>query len=250
MNKPGKLFLLSENELLVLINNPRFRNIINDRVNGSTELLKQFLELIIEEVPSDDEIIAASSKFMSKFTDMIVIKNTLEGLINQEYILAEVKKELDKIENSHIIIANKIRTIISNESTIATFSNSKTVQDVINYLKPKITYVFESLPGGEGKFLSENILSKSKLVTDEIGLQMLIGKKVDLVLIGCDAIFWEKGIINKIGSRKIIENANQCDIKVYILSSSNKISTNFIKPKSDILEYIEFIPNMYLVMDN
>jgi translation initiation factor 2B subunit (eIF-2B alpha/beta/delta family) len=137
---------------------------------------------------------------------------------------------------------------IPNKQRILTFSNSYTIAEVLKNLRDRVIYVCESHPGGEGKVLHE-ILQGSVLVRDEKGSEMIQHKKIDALIIGCDALTRDVGFINKVGTKVFVSMTRKSQIPVFILTSQLKVTDKLPEITSDLLEEVPWFENMILIID-
>jgi translation initiation factor 2B subunit (eIF-2B alpha/beta/delta family) len=214
--------------------------------------MEELLELIIKYEPNKEEFLVFAKKLKNTFGDMKIIKNTLDELAIQpvDNLVPHSIDILQLIRTSSVKIASNLRKYLNPEDTIATFSHSKTILDVLNILKPKKIFVLESSPGGEGKLLSNELEVTNTLVEDSLGFSMIESGQINVVLIGCDAYVPDNGIVNKLGTLKLVEIARKSRVDVYVLVCKRKYAHNLVSVESDILEFVPLTDNMKVIIDS
>ncbi len=145
---------------------------------------------------------------------------------------------IKKLDLDQETINLEIFYLIKNTDIIFTHCHASSVINALIYAKKKGKHfeVFntETRPRYQGRKTSKELRRagiKTTMFIDSAALTAMIGnkeKKVDLILLGADAITKE-GVINKIGSRVIAELAKLHKIPFYIVSNSLKFSEKQIK---------------------
>ncbi|MHA2090929.1 MAG: hypothetical protein ACW98K_08725 [Candidatus Kariarchaeaceae archaeon] len=225
-----------------------FKKILSDRVHGSTHLLESFLSLILKHQPIQDEIENAGRELEDTFPEMVVLQNGLKEILKGKNPIESSKMLLEGLKHCNSILFQKLKENIPNKQRILTFSNSYTIAEVLKNLRDRVIYVCESHPGGEGKVLHE-ILQGSVLVRDEKGSEMIQHKKIDALIIGCDALTRDVGFINKVGTKVFVSMTRKSQIPVFILTSQLKVTDKLPEITSDLLEEVPWFENMILIID-
>jgi ribose 1,5-bisphosphate isomerase len=151
--------------------------------------------------------------------------------ISKKQILEHFKLAQKSI-NKHVF------NLIKNNSVIFTHCHSTNVTHSLIYARKQgkkfEIYNTETRPLYQGrktaKELSKNHIKVTLFVDSAVGVALsreMNTKKVDMVLLGADAIT-SKGAINKIGSETIAILAKQNKIPVYIVADSWKISKHSV----------------------
>ncbi len=145
-----------------------------------------------------------------------------------------IKKLEDDQENINMQVFN----LIKNGNIIFTHCHASSVINALIYSKKKgknfEIFNTETRPRYQGRKTSKELRRagiKTTMFVDSAALTALIGnkeKKVDLILLGADAITKE-GVINKIGSRMYAELAKLHKIPFYVASNSLKFSNKQVK---------------------
>lgn len=145
-----------------------------------------------------------------------LIKSALDHLTQTEHLIAEIG-------------AKKIR----NNSIIFTHCHSSAVMAILHKAKQQKKFFevhnTETRPLYQGRKTARECAKLAipvKIYVDSGARYAL--KKVDLMLIGADAITSEGKIINKIGSEMFAEIANKYDIPVYVCTDSWKFDASTI----------------------
>lgn len=187
---------------------------------------------------------------METFSEMKIIEVGCRIIVTDDKTPNEIAvKLLDQLASSSLNIAKKLKQLVNPKDIIATFSNSKTIQEVLNILKYKNIIVFESTPGGEGKELVKNVLGNPLLVSDQEGLDMISMGEIKSIIISCDSYIPYIGIINKVGTKELVNHASQFNLPVFVLINSLKQINQVPKISSELLEFIEFKKNMLIIQD-
>lgn len=143
------------------------------------------------------------------------------------------KKVLSHFKESQEIINQEVFKIIKSNSIIYTHCHSTSVVNALIYAKKKgkkfQVFSTETRPLFQGRRtareLAKNKIKVSLFVDSAIHQAV---KKSNLVLLGADAIL-DSGVMNKIGSQVVAEEARLHKKPVYIVSDSWKFSPKSIK---------------------
>jgi len=175
-------------------------------------------------------------------------KNKLLSLRPTEPLLANILKNAEKLtlkqlnqrlKENQEKINKQVLKLIKNNSVIFTHCHSSTVVNALIYAKKKgkkfEVYNTETRPLYQGRKTARE-LKKAKIkvtmfVDSAAGIALTKSqktKKVDLILLGADAIL-KKGAINKVGSGMIAQLAKLNKIPVYIVADSWKYFPKNIK---------------------
>lgn len=234
--------------------NPMFESILNDKTNGSTDILFKFLEFVRKVNPSMDELLMYIDDLKKQYYEMLVIRNGTDRLWNHYRKFKNIRESAQFLQNeittsNFQILKNLRKQVNSFETKVClTISNSLTLQFALQDLNFKEIYIMRSEPGGEGLYLFDKI-PNSLLVEDERAVSLIRSGVVDMILMGCDAFKPHESFINKVGSKKICEAAEELDIPVYILTNSLKEAEKLPKIKSHLFEEIEFKTNIRIVTE-
>jgi len=176
-------------------------------------------------------------------------KKKLLGLRPTEPMLVNVLNKIDKIPKNSILkhfddaqekINNFVLKIIKNNTLILTHCHSTNVINALIYAKKHgkhfEVYNTETRPLFQGRKTSKELAKAKIKVTmiadDAVGDALEQGgsfKKVDILLLGADALLKNGDIINKIGSDMFAEVAYDHQVPVYIIADSWKFSGRPVK---------------------
>jgi len=225
-------------------------SILNDKVHGSSEILKRFLDYLYENRKNPTKLKSALLSARKKFPHFPAI---LEIIENMEILLKENNtfmlpalitffKFLEK--ESYKTIFKNAETELLKHNTFLTISHSKTLIEIFKLLKKENeklkVFVCESPPMNEGKLLSEELKRnkiKNQLITEASTGKII--KQMDAVILGADQIFKNGSIVNKTGSRMLAILAKYERIPVYVLASKSKLITKQITKQPDEFEMVE-----------
>ncbi|HVP22729.1 MAG TPA: hypothetical protein VMS77_02305 [Conexivisphaerales archaeon] len=143
-----------------------------------------------------------------------------------KFASAEAEKLQRKMVLSRIAIANAFAQYLSRPVVVLTVSDSQTVLETLRRSKEMLAQVFVTVsdPGGEGRALSEKLSSggiRNILVPD-----MVVGSimpKVDVVLLGADAVLSDGSVVNKLGSNTAAKIAYVEGKQVFFLAEAMKV---------------------------
>lgn len=241
----------------------KFKNLIQDRENGSTTIAIKFIEILLSFLNSssmdDIDLNLTLKKLNNEFKDMSIINCIIiEIQNNRDNLINTCHKILEDIYSTDTRILTEFKSHIeSTNKSFLTFSNSHSIKFVLCNSNPGSVYVMESIPGGEGKILYNDF----KECLKEISLSFIEDDKLELnkdnhfdyIIIGCDAFNKEKGIVNKIGTTKLIKKAKENNIPVIVIASKFKSmnENDFLnktkKLKSNLLEFVPLMENMVII---
>jgi len=121
--------------------------------------------------------------------------------------------------------AEAARPVVRGE-TVLTLSRSGTVLPVLCGA-PERVVVAESRPDREGIGVAERVAEagvESAVCVDAAIAHVLATDPVDAVVLGADTVLADGTLINKVGSRAAAIAADEADVPVYVVTSSDKIS--------------------------
>ena len=225
-------------------------SILNDKVHGSSEILKRFLDYLYENRKDPTKLksalLSARKKF-PHFPAIIEIINDLQiQLKENNYITVNVLIAVYRAIEGDVykIIFENAETELLKHNIFLTISHSKTLIEIFKLLKKenkKIkVFVSESRPKNEGKLLSEELKRnkiKNQLITEASTGKII--KQIDAVILGADQVLKNGSIVNKTGSRMLSILAKYERIPVYVLASKSKLITKQITNLPDEFEMVE-----------
>jgi ribose 1,5-bisphosphate isomerase len=139
----------------------------------------------------------------------------------------DAKKLLKKLENDEKKIIKFGAEKVGDGMTVYTHCHSSTVNKIIEETKRQGKNIrvncTETRPFFQGRITAAELAKHKIPVTLFVdSAARLALKKVDLMLIGADAITAEGYVINKIGSELMVEVANRYQVPVYVCTHSWK----------------------------
>ncbi|MBS3742686.1 MAG: hypothetical protein KGY74_11250 [Candidatus Cloacimonetes bacterium] len=229
--------------------NKNIKQFLHDRSSGASSLVNQELKIIkqlLQNESSEKDIKKFIQKASNKFPEMAPIKK-IEFFFSNNKINVKNLEELSR-EFSDNEFINLSKFLFSNNKSILTFSNSSSVRKVlINFSdKLKKVYCCRSLPLAEGKVFYRKL--KKKKINAELIEDMEItkyDKKIDIILIGADAI-GEKYFINKVGTKILALFAKDFEIPIYVVSSRLKLFSGSEFKKLKIGKYFEKVEKKHI----
>ncbi|MBM4172154.1 MAG: translation initiation factor eIF-2B [Ignavibacteria bacterium] len=221
-------------------------SLINDKTSGSSEILfelNRHLKSQKKSIQLFPEIIETiRSQFLS-FQNVITYINKMEAHLKKNKNLDIFFNEFEEIyNNTDKNIYSKCSPLISRYNTFITISNSKTVFEILIFIKkenPKLhVIVCESRPIFEGRKLAK-ILHLGKVSTELITEASIYDnvKKSDCCLIGADALLKNGDVINKVGSATLALVCRYFKKPLFVIASKDK------KSKSNTFKQKKMPPN-------
>jgi len=209
----------------------------SDKENGASVMALKALQLL-KDAPGT----VSAEQLRILRPSMVAITNALDALTDQT--IDEVQSQLEKdAKLAHDFALAKISSLIrtGNVKTIATFSRSATLTNILQLLLQKHrdlrVLCSQSSPGDEGLLMAHD-LSGSVCVDDMDLLQCIRDGTIDLILIGADCVT-QQHVVNKIGTKKLVEVAKKSNVPVYCCTDRWKLWKDiFPPPLEDIFEMI------------
>ncbi len=230
--------------------------ILRDRVSGASEVESRLLTNLESLTESDRSGVLESlpGRLLETFPQMANLRSLAEELrelakepASTEAVRAFVsrraaEKALRELRLSHVVTP----LLPSGDLLVFTLSKSGTVMAVITDLvsagRNVTVLVAESRPGGEGARFARELVAKGvKCRTcDDFLLLSLVPKEAasrrppgysgsPVVLVGADGVHPD-ALVNKIGTRALLETARLAEVPAFVLASSTKIR-NEISPR-------------------
>ena len=198
---------------------------INYKENIFLEIKKRAQRLILTR-PTEPAMRNSLNYIIKNINSKNFVNTKKEAMENANFILKSFKKANNYLTD---IGTKKIR----NNSIVFTHCHSSTVLNILkrahNTGKRFEVHNTETRPLFQGRKTSRELvkagIKNTHYVDSAINFAL---KKVDLVLIGCDAILSTGRIINKIGTSTIIDLAVKHDIPVYVCTNSWKFDPQTI----------------------
>ncbi len=219
----------------------------SDNTSGSTSLLSQFQDALIENLSVNTanwevDLSKELSKASTRWKQFRVIQHFIRELAHGIASVNSPEKVKILIENYRLSWEGQeekwvatLNRIADKTGKIVTHSNSYSVKQTLrtwkNFGKEFKVYQTLSGPANEGleqaKWLSENKIPV-KLVTDAMASWCV--RNSDMVLLGTDGVYPD-GFQNKIGSLAMCMAAKEFDKPVYVLLDGRKISGTAPEPE-------------------
>jgi translation initiation factor 2B subunit (eIF-2B alpha/beta/delta family) len=224
----------------------RLNEIISDKTSGSTDLLIKLSLLLQKHLKNKIKLEKLITDAGEHFTSFGIInsylKNVRKDLVEGDY--EKLKRTVTAPLNKHYIyksIFNNVLPYIKKARIIYSFSNSKTVCEVLKLLKKERkdikVLLTESRPMNEGRVLAERLLKEK--IQIEFGTDALMSSfisRCDAVICGADKLLKDGAVVNKTGSLNAAILADYFRKPFYIVSGSEKIASTFRKDYRDPYE--------------
>lgn len=216
-----------------------------NRISGASELARQVAQLVRDGAPA--EWIAA-------------LRPTMVSLVNvaKQVSLQPEVDILTKLENAieSVVQQTGQALIQSGYRNIATFSSSSTVFQLLQWCDRNDYIVHvrvaESLPGGEGRLFYEKAKKLCHVVEMKRDHELLKQEQQDcpiqLIITGADAVLSNGDIVNKIGTRQLVESAN--GIPWWVMCDTFKLWKDSVPPpiEDDLFQVIPktFVSRLFI----
>jgi translation initiation factor 2B subunit (eIF-2B alpha/beta/delta family) len=193
---------------------------LSDTKDVNESMLKGIARQLLKARPTMVCVGNASSELFCRVMD----KGT-EGDLGK-LASTEAERLQRKLVLSKAGIANAFAPYLDRPIVVLTLSESQTVLETLRRVKDRLAQVFvaASDPGHEGERMSVQLSSegiRNLLVPD-----MVVGSimpKVDIVLLGADAVLADGSVINKLGSNTVAKIAYVEGRQVFFLAESIKV---------------------------
>lgn len=238
----------------------KFSHILNDRTSGSVALLNRLIGALEEELRRPDPGAAEFGKLLTtireKLKHFAAIENFLASLIGkvrpEDAFPGTALRFIEDYrfywqDSSGKIADHFLQLCEPLGKTILTHSHSHTVISLLDQLHlrqiPFRVLQTRSSPGGEGRESLERLAQleiRTELIEDADVKEVL--RECSLVLMGCDALL-DTEFLNKTGTRAILEQANQFNIRSFLVTESRKEITHADwKQGLTVLPLFEWVP--------
>lgn len=138
-----------------------------------------------------------------------------------------VREERRRLDRELPRVAWTVARSIRPRARMLTLSRSETIRTALGRLpaarQPLEVLVLESRPGGEGRQFSRDLRRAgiaARCIPDRDGSDAL--GRVDLLLIGADAIERDGAVVHKVGTRRLALAARRRSIPVYVATGLSK----------------------------
>ena len=226
--------------------------VAEDRSRGAIELARLVVEAfkaLAEEGGGVVEAVQLARKFIVARPSMVPIGN-VACLIARETAKTSLRESTrlveEKLLRASMESPKRAADLIRGSSVVATLSYSTTVLDTLAEAKESIglVYVFESRPLGEGLRLAEALRKRGvDVVTVPDSSYAFVSSNSDVLLLGCDSIFPEGYLLNKIGSLPAALAFKSSSKRIVVVGENIKIAPLRVKEaRPGEIEKIEGVP--------
>lgn len=237
----------------------RILHIVNDRVNGSSELLNQAISAIyrdrnnltVAEVRWTFDMLSGMDKAMAIIHHFVDFMNPYlpesQGGIDEFVRQLEVYlKDWNNVEKR--IHRNVKFNYPLSGKTILTHSRSSTILSLLSFLRPHGFRIYQtkSIPGEEGILQAEafrKVGFQVELIDDDRVAHII--PNINICLLGCDQ-YSKDVFVNKVGTRRLVDAAREKNIPVLVFSDSRKYVSE-ITQFGEIFEQVPFQSHVVLV---
>ena len=228
---------------------PSLSQVRADRDHGSSWISLRALEVLRDEAvdlgragaePEDAEkkLVGLAEDLRNTHPSMSAVSNRLHrafatarertGQNNFAIDLAAAAQAtLSEVMDHELAAAGEAASLVRGRSVL-TLSRSESVSQALLLGSPASrVFVAESRPGGEGEVVARELARRgldTTLVADAAMGRVLADGRVDLVLVGADAILADGTVANKCGTRLAALAAKSLAVPVYVVAASDKIS--------------------------
>ena len=133
---------------------------------------------------------------------------------------------------------------------VVTLSRSQTVLLALSALarsrRPTRVTVLESLPGAEGRPFAKDLRRaglSARVIPDRAGPTTVA--TADLVLIGADAVFSDRSVVHKVGTRSLARAASRSGVPVVVVAGRSKF-TGRPAPRRPLPAEFDRTPSRYI----
>jgi len=154
-----------------------------------------------------------------------VIDKGTEGEVGK-LAATEAERLQKKLVLTKSSIANAFMQYVNRSIVVLTVSESQTVLETLRKAKERLAQVFVTVsdPGHEGETLSRKLSEEG--IRNILVPDMMVGSimpKVDVVLLGADAVLSDGSVVNKLGSNTAAKIAYVEGRQVFFLAESIKV---------------------------
>lgn len=219
------------------------------KIQSASGIVEASLAVIQEEIKKGKiETKEALTDIFSKVEKARITEPFLKNCFN--YILWQIEERNNEPLNKKIflfsLLQDRLKTIksliringislLKDGDNVFTHCHSSSVEEILKEAKEKginfTVYLTETRPKFQGRIMAERLVKsgiKVVMIPDSLA-SFLISKedkiKINLVILGADAIFSDGSCYNKIGSYGIALSAKSAEIPLYIASSLLKFSS-------------------------
>lgn len=214
------------------------------KIQGATDIAKAALEALLQSAKKEK---LENLTVLREKIDQLAFARPTEPLTQNTlaYVFWQVDKGqplthavnlmLAKIEDAEKEIVENGVPLIKREMTVLTHCHSSTVEEILkrawaNGTRFKV-FLTETRPRFQGRITAEHLLKeglKLEMITDSGAASAVGSGKVDLVILGSDAVSFEGDAVNKVGSYGIALAAREKGVPLYLATTLLKVCPNKI----------------------
>jgi len=206
-------------------------DIVKDRQSGATTLIRKALQLLVsliennvemEEIRSVVERLYGAHRGIASWGRFL---DEVKERLHKEDPLKELKDLQERFEYSESQVSEIAARDLKGYGNVLTISFSSVVVSTLLKADMKRVYVMESRPMCEGHITAERLIDggvDAVLIVDAASGELIREGKVDVVLVGADAIF-EDYLVNKVGTLPLALLADRFNVPFHVVAQWFKI---------------------------
>ncbi|MCS7142482.1 MAG: hypothetical protein NZ920_01620 [Aigarchaeota archaeon] len=209
------------------------REIVHDESSGSTEIGRRLLLTLSRYIehsrgdPRSAEYIEAALRAAEERPSILLVGNMLR-------ILREVTPEVPPqtaIDGLLLLYDQAVdrslrnaRDLVKGHQKVLTYSYSSNVIRLLSSVEVRSVYVSACWPSLEGLRTAASLREAGvhSIVIGDMDVLDVV-ERVDLVLVGCDAVLRDGSLVNRRGTRTIVEAAKQHHVRALAIADSLKV---------------------------
>ncbi len=189
-----------------------------NRVKGSLEILEEIYDEYKSGALKEEGVF---HKIVKDYPSFAVLYSFYDSVIkNKRLSLRDFMENISR--NRQRVLIRALKHLEGCEKAFTYSKSSQVKEAILASGSVKTVYITESRPNMEGTLLARELAEKNIEVV--LGVDMMLEhfiKKTGCVLLGSDAVF-EKTFVNKIGSKVVVEIAEDYKIPVFIFAIPEK----------------------------
>ena len=228
---------------------PTLRQVQEDREHGSSWISLRALETLRDEAvdlgragaepgATEAKLVGLARDLRNAHPSMVAVANRLHRVLasartaqNRKQVGLEVAAAAQRclseaIDNEHAA-AQQAAALVAGRSVL-TLSRSGSVSQALVLASPAPrVFVTESRPGGEGAAVARELAAAgldTTLIADAAMGRALTDGRVDVVLVGADAVLADGTLVNKCGTRLAALAAHSLAVPLYAVATRDKVS--------------------------
>lgn len=204
----------------------RARLIAEDRTHGAGWLARQAVEALAEAVEAGRDPVETGRRLAAARPAIGAVAGALGRLLAPglppDQLAEEARALLDRRDRAATSIAVLARPSLAGR--VMTHSASATVREALLHAEPARVVCTVSAPYEEGRAFSDGLADEGlavDLVADDDAVHAL--GTVDVLLVGADCVFRDGALVNKVGTAKLAEAAQETGVPVLVACETLKI---------------------------